>query len=110
MRGEGQVIRDGLCGRTGAQKCWLLLLHCMGIGGVYICVIFFFFLLYHGHVTLVNQGSNLCPLQWKHRVLTPWTAREVPASVFNETPVLILGIVGRAVKMRGKFNYWDEPS
>ena len=42
--------------------------------------------------------------------LNPWTAREVPASVFNETRVLILGIVGKAVRMRGKFNYWDEPS
>ena len=30
-----------------------------------------------------NQGSNLCPLHWKHEDLTHWTAREVQAKAFE---------------------------
>ena len=30
-----------------------------------------------------DQGWNLCPLQWKCRFLTKWTAREVPLVYFK---------------------------
>lgn len=38
--------------------------------------------------------------------LSYWTGKEVPTSVFNEKLVLFLGIEGRTVYVRGKFNYW----
>ena len=45
---------------------------------------FFFFFFGHAAGILVPwPGSNLCPLQWKRRVLTNhWTTREVPCGFF----------------------------
>ena len=40
----------------------------------------FFHMAQHAGSYFPNQGSNLCPLQWKHRVLT----RELPLRFFME--------------------------
>ena len=37
---------------------------------MYVCVFFLIFALLHGMWDLPDKGSNLCPLQWNHRVLT----------------------------------------
>ena len=69
-----------------SSVCFPLLLPSEYAGPKYAslnAMIFFFFFKF-GYTTrqvgtyFLYQGWNLCPLQWKCRVLNHWTTREVP--------------------------------
>ena len=110
MRGEGHllgmdyVIGDYVIG-TVPRKSWLFSPSYGNKCYLHLCVLF-----WPHHVACMISvpwpGIKPVPARVGTYNLSYWTGKEVPASVFNEKLVLFLGIEGRAVYVRGKFNYW----
>ena len=65
-------------------KMWVLWAWCQSL--------FWFFAMPHGMWDLgfPDQGSNLYPLNWKHRILTTRPSGKSPEPVFLASPFVIL--------------------